>query len=564
MSTSEELTQEELEDLVKTIACQLYIEPYQDKYQQNWNNWNNDPTFQNRINKVHNSLKEMSDQLFAYLLNSGKLGKKESHNNTDINFLAVMWQICMYGNIYTLGHDEKKSEQKDTQKKVQEVLLNVIRKALTASEPEPVANLSSQNSGESPQETPTPPTTANWHYLPVQDPLDKHSEFHCEAQELADSFKIIGARVRGKAHKHQGTNCDDWFEFKTSGNWTIIAVSDGAGSKRLSRIGAKVSCEAAVEYLVQQLQNYSIKERDNIDDLSRSLTRNKKWVFAGEDIEYVQQYLHTAIEQAYKAVEQAATELNNNREYAQKFDKKLEINDFSATLLLALHTTVKAGGKSYSLILTCQIGDGMLAALSRENNLTLLGEPDSGEYGGQTEFLTSKNKLQKANLVQKTFVFAGDIKALMVMTDGVADDYFPSKPGMLALYGDLVLNQVIPIAEPQNKDIVNDELRNTKLRNIQGLQHAKEKLLSKRKRIIGPNTKDEPEEVNIYSIDDYARELAKTVEQVVASPVLLAAAKAEMYQEWSNKRREEKLQLWLDSYYRRASFDDRTLVILYR
>jgi hypothetical protein len=38
----------------------------------------------------------------------------------------------------------------------------------------------------------------------------------------------------------------------------------------------------------------------------------------------------------------------------------------------------------------------------------------------------------------------------------------------------------------------------------------------------------------------------------------------EMSPECEEMPSEEKLKIWLDSYYRRGSFDDRTLVVLYR
>ncbi|MDZ8236587.1 MAG: PP2C family serine/threonine-protein phosphatase [Nostoc sp. ChiQUE01a] len=544
-------TPEDLENLFIAISQQLYLEPRQKDYEENWKTFVNDPKFQKYIPKVRDTLRKISDQLFADLLDIDNFEKPK-----EINLLNLMWRICIYHKSFRSNHDQ------DTQEGVREFIRKAIREALASPLPESQVNLSDQNSSESPQQTPAS-ATANWNYLPVEKAPDMHQEFDCKSGTSPEELNIIGARVRGKAHKHQGTNCDDWFEFKVSGDWTIIAVSDGAGSKKFSRIGAEASCQAAVQYLAKKLDNFPIEERHKTEDLSDSLKRDQDWVFSGKDIEYVQKCLHRGIEEAYKAVEQAATQRQGQPEYYQILNKELEVNDLSATLLLAVHTTVKAGGKPYSLILTCQIGDGMLAALSYENRLTLLGKPDSGEYGGQTEFLTSKNKLQRANLVQKTFVFAGDLKALMVMTDGVADDYFPSDPGILALYGDLVLNQVIP-PEPQDREIVNDELRKTKLGTIQGVEDAKDNFISKIERIIDHNTINEPKEVNICSVDDYAKALGKTVAEVVASGTLLAAVKAQMYPEWHDKSPKEKLQLWLDSYYRRASFDDRTLVILYR
>ena len=414
-----------------------------------------------------------------------------------------------------------------------------------------------------PEEEIAPPPVAQWKYLPVpEDEPDKHDESYCTSQTATDGLKLIGARVRGKMHKHNGTNCDDWFEFDVSGNWTIIAVSDGAGSKKFSRLGAKGSCQAAVAHLKEKLKAIEIKARETKEDLQADLGRKPDWTFTGEDIESVQNALHEAMKIAYQAVEEKAEECDKLKDYYKALgNRDLDIKDLSATLLLAVHTTIKVGENQYSLVLTCQVGDGMLAAISKEGTLKLLGQPDSGQFAGQTEFLTSKKKIDRENLIKKTFVFPGNLKALMVMTDGVADDYFPNEPGILALYGDLVLNQIIEIPKP-NESEINEKLRNTHLGSLPSVQEAKSKFQVSEKAI----TADVPKEVKINYVDAYAKELGVSPQDVVASPALLwAGADGEpMCDECKDRPPEEKLRIWLDSYYRRGSFDDRTLVVLYR
>ena len=94
------------------------------------------------------------------------------------------------------------------------------------------------------------PVSPQWLYKPVPaNEPDVHEEFACEAIVSPEGHPILAARVRGKKHKHEGTNCDDWYEVKNSGCWTIIAVADGAGSKKFSRVGARVSCQEAVRVL---------------------------------------------------------------------------------------------------------------------------------------------------------------------------------------------------------------------------------------------------------------------------------------------------------------------------
>src|SRR5436190_1624232 len=118
-----------------------------------------------------------------------------------------------------------------------------------------------------------PSLSTQWKYLPVPDDPDKHDEFDARAGSSPENLKIIGARVRGKKHKHEGTNCDDWFEFITAGTWTIITVSDGAGSKVFSRVGALESCRAAAEELRACLAEHRLKERENWSN--ETFKRNK-------------------------------------------------------------------------------------------------------------------------------------------------------------------------------------------------------------------------------------------------------------------------------------------------
>jgi hypothetical protein len=420
------------------------------------------------------------------------------------------------------------------------------------------------------QASENPPTEttvdAPWEYHPLpQNEPDTHSEFDFKAQETPEILKLIGARVRGKMHKHNGTNCDDWFEFKISKNWTIIAVSDGAGSKKLSRLGAKVSCQAAVQYLSEILKNCTIRQRETTEVLSNDLQRKSDWSFVGQDFNEVQTALHIAVQKAYEAVKAKADECYNIADYYIALNhKRPEIKDFSATLLLAVHTLIKVAEESYSLVWSCQVGDGAIAAISQEGNLKLLGKADSGEHGGETEFLTSENKIKRENLIQNTFVFPGKLKALMVMTDGVADDYFPLEPRILELYGDLILNQVIPIRQA-NEIEINSHLRNTRLGNLSGIPDIKNRFRQEVKRLLASDT-TEPKSVEISSLEKYAQELHRSPSEIVKSSALLSAGiiSSGMSESCRNMTPEEKLKIWLDSYYKRGSFDDRTLVILYR
>jgi hypothetical protein len=261
-----------------------------------------------------------------------------------------------------------------------------------------------------------PPVSAEWRYLPVPEGPDKHPEFDARAMDSIEGFKLIGARARGKKHKHDGTNCDDWFQFCSVGDWTIIAVSDGAGSKKFSRVGARAACETAVAQLALQLENHKINFRDSwtADTLRRDEATG---IFAEADLDVVQKALHNSMQKAYEAVERATAERQNSLDHFQVLGRRVEVRDLSATLLLSVHTNVPIQNGVTSLVFSCSIGDGMIAVIDKNGVSRLLMTPDSGQFSGEVTFLTKK-EVQPDRLLNRTFVFLGAIRALMLMTDG--------------------------------------------------------------------------------------------------------------------------------------------------
>jgi hypothetical protein len=413
----------------------------------------------------------------------------------------------------------------------------------------------------SPSEAATQSTASQWKYLPVPDGPDKYTEYTTypvsgPPVNLPEGLKLIAARVRGKKHKHEGTNGDDWFEIGIEAPWTIIAVSDGAGSKKFSRVGAKASCRAAVAHLSRQLKEFKLQPRNNwSEDLNRD---EKSGDFAGKDLQKVQQWLHEAMRHAHGAVQVEAEDQATNRKREEFLGRPVVLEDFSATLLVAVHTSVIYKDIPYSFILTCQVGDGMLAAIDRQGNLQLLGLPDSGDFSGETDFLTSRKKIEPDNLLRKTFPFFYPLQALMVMTDGVADDYFPNDPGMSILYGDLVLNQILPIKGIKDAQVA-AALKATRLPTQADIVNADYEAT------VEALTADGLKPVCIRSVIDYADKLGLDLGTVLRTPELLeAGASAGRKLLWRDSEPEKRLQAWLDSYYVRGSFDDRTLVVLYR
>jgi Protein phosphatase 2C len=414
--------------------------------------------------------------------------------------------------------------------------------------------IAKQSNNQSPNHTMIPEANGYpqslWRWRPVSPGEENHPEWACQTETLPHGFKILAARVRGKKHKHEGTNCDDWFEIARSGEWGIIAVADGAGSKMFSRIGARVACQAASSYLVAQLREHHITNRDTWS--TETFARNEVYQFKEPDIELTQNFLHEAMQVAYEAVEKAYYDRDNLKYYYKTLgNRDLTLSDFATTLLLAIHTIVTYKATQYSLVLTCQMGDGIAAAIYKNKAVTsVLGEIETNGFSNETQFLTStKKQLAKDYLCTKTFPFFSPMRALMVMTDGVADDYFPPATGLLRLFGDMILNGIIPITDSA---VLSQEEQDVIKAKQSDYVKVQEYLTEQGTRVT-----------HISSVAKYAQLVNRTLEELIATPTRLAAGIPTEITSQLDLTPENRLQLWLETYHVRGSFDDRTLVILF-
>ena len=282
-------------------------------------------------------------------------------------------------------------------------------------------------------------TASMWKYNPIPESPEPFSEYK-NSYENSDGTEIIGARVRGKKHKHNGSNCDDWYDCARVSDCVIAAVSDGAGSKVLSRIGARVSCEAVISKLKNEISSVYEMCPDIKDILSRAFDDTEFTSLCSKLAAIVQDSFLAA----FSAVENAYKERLDKTEFEEALGRKPDISDYSGTLLAAVLIPVKNGEH---FIISLQVGDGITAAVnSREDfsdALKILGTPSSGDFAGETEFLTSKEILRPDSLSSRTKILRGKISTLLLMTDGVADDYYPNHPELLRLYIDLMLNGII-------------------------------------------------------------------------------------------------------------------------
>lgn len=399
-----------------------------------------------------------------------------------------------------------------------------------------------------------------WRFKPLPNHPDPHTE--SDARDFITpppGFRMFGARVRGKKHKHDGTNCDDWFHFDQAGPWTVIAVSDGAGSCQYSRVGAKAACETAVRELATDLADHSFVQRYTTAEWREACQQAEPdLAFAADDVDQVRRALHRAMRRAYDAVSTAFQDRTGKPEYEAtlKNNRPLELKDLSCTLLLAVHRTVECDGKESSFVMACQIGDGITGAIHRQGTAHPIGSADSGGYSGETEFLTSDGKLDAAYLGRKTAPFIGSMQALLVMTDGVADDYFPADANLGRLWGDLVVNG-IPTLDPVDPKAVEAALAATPLTNLAKVAAAD---YATETEVVEPDPRTT---LSLRSSAEFAEKLSQHIDDVMKNPPLLWAGGA-AHPALKGETAAERLRLWLDAYQVRGSFDDRTLVVLHR
>ncbi|MCH5204052.1 MAG: protein phosphatase 2C domain-containing protein [Oscillospiraceae bacterium] len=380
--------------------------------------------------------------------------------------------------------------------------------------------------------------TANvWQYMDIIDNgTEMHSEFHEKRSEMPFG-KIIGARVRGKAHKHNGTNCDDYFETAFAEDFAAVAVCDGAGSKPLSRIGSRVSAEAAVSFLKSELTKLFKDEPKLKDGLCGELSSSEFMGACGKIAALVQQ----SAREALKAQNEELSKLENNEIYLKALGRKPVMADLSTTFLAAVIVPIVIDGKNQRFMVCVQIGDGCICAINSaensEHSLKLMGEADSGKFSSETDFLSAKNTAEAA-IAAKTRVSRGASDIIMLMSDGVADDYFPAVPMMQRLYLDLGLNGILNMkgSAAQAEDPAPIRFKSVSMsKQSVALQYAKQ-LLSDSSPESMTALWDKRDSLKCHSLEAFRINIGDTPE--------------------------ERLRVWLDNYNERTSFDDRTLVII--
>ncbi len=233
---------------------------------------------------------------------------------------------------------------------------------------------------------------------------------HKTSENLAapDGWNMAAGSVRGKLHAHRGLWREDSLVLGTietsNGVWCVQIVSDGAGSAPLSRVGSKIACEGALRTLRASLsQIATLETRENASGESPS---NENAPSEG-DFPQVRAALVEAAHAALNAMRREADSRNQ------------PVSAFAATLLILLRREWNGA----QLCAALQVGDGAIA-LHCESGLKLLGVADHGQHSSETRFLTTAG-IETEFAARIQFSCAPDLRATLVVSDGVSDDFFP-------------------------------------------------------------------------------------------------------------------------------------------
>jgi serine/threonine protein phosphatase PrpC len=267
-----------------------------------------------------------------------------------------------------------------------------------------------------------------WKNLPVLD-FEGYEYPNEKAESVAISSmgKILTvASCRGRSHAHAGKPRDDNYDFKCDlgSGWNVVAAADGAGSARFSRKGSDLACTTVVETLAKifsDIDNLKIIESE-IRQMHENLKMNHVSLEKDDNLKTpLNETIYTTVYAAYKSI---LDEYKQKKESHQSYDD-ITLSAYHTTLMFMFFKKFDFGYFFGSF----WIGDGaiVLYNLNGTGEVKVLGKPDSGEFAGQTRFLTMKGEIDREKVKERTRLnFAESFEAIILATDGITDPYFPS------------------------------------------------------------------------------------------------------------------------------------------
>ena len=209
------------------------------------------------------------------------------------------------------------------------------------------------------------------------------------------NIKVRAASVTGPVHIHRGEICQDFCKYSTRGKNFVGVVSDGAGSAKYGRIGAKIVCDT----LIDLLENAPLKNiRENI--------------------------IHAINVARYKLIFHRYNLTHNEK----------GIMAFAATVVGVVYYQNEG--------LFFHIGDGAALAFSSSDlSHYIASKPENGVFSCETYFYTMDDWQETLR-----FTSFSNADTLMLMSDGLTNfsfsgDYSQIEPKFLQPINDFLLQE---------------------------------------------------------------------------------------------------------------------------
>lgn len=381
----------------------------------------------------------------------------------------------------------------------------------------------------------TDKTSSMWRYKPVLSTVEPSPEYVTE-KGYSDYAEVLASSVRGKKHKHDGSNCDDNFSFDFVGDCCIVAVSDGAGSKKFSRLGSKEVTSQYVKYIKGSMGTL-LRDSSFLEGIGSPVTDS----LFNTSCSKLAIEMQNAVKSSYGTLVSKFEDISKKWDYIKEVERDITISDLSCTLLTAIIIPVDTPNGVETFTATLQVGDGLICSINASNSFDtctkVLGSSDRGDFSGETEFITSPNVIEPSNILRRIKISKSKTSVVVLATDGVADDYFPYEVKSAKLYMDLQLNSILPI----------DYKDSNSVKIVPPFREQK-------------TIEEAPRDVCVAYSEDI-QEFFNIDDRTLWKDKSFIGNAMSVYKQSFDKDRSINLQSWLDNYTKRGSFDDRTLFI---